>query len=277
MEKWKLGVIVHMSEQIEAEIHRVRSLGFDTCQLACWDESLMTDNMVQKIRHAVDSSGMQITAFWCGWPGPAVWNFIEGPQTLGLVPSAYRFARMIALQKGSDFSKRIGVKHLVTHLGFIPENASDPLYAELLSAARSLCAYCERNEQQFLFETGQETPVTLKRFLDDVGYHNVGVNFDPANLLMYGKANPIDALDILGPYVQGVHAKDGEYPTTGKHLGEEKPIGEGKVNFRKLFAKLSHHHYTGAITIEREISGEQQLKDIAASKLFLQQIIHEEG
>lgn len=91
---------------------------------------------------------------------------------------------------------------------------------------------------------------------------NLGVNLDPANLLMYGKANPIDALDILGPYVRGVHAKDGEYPTDPGKLGVEKPLGEGRVNFPVLIPKLKSFGFSGALTIEREISGAQQIVDI---------------
>ena len=115
---------------------------------------------------------------------------------------------------------------------------------------------------QFWFETGQETPITLLRTIEDVGTGNMGINLDPANLLMYGKANPVDALDVFGKYVTGVHAKDGEYPTNGRDLGVEMPLGEGRVNFQVLIPKLKALGYTGALTIEREISGPQQNEDI---------------
>jgi sugar phosphate isomerase/epimerase len=121
---------------------------------------------------------------------------------------------------------------------------------------------CKDLGLHFCFETGQETPVTLLRTMTDIGTGNLGINLDPANLLMYGKANPIDALDILGPYVKGVHAKDGEYPTTPGELGVEKPLGQGRVNFPVLVPKLKSFGYTGPLTIEREISGDQQIKDI---------------
>ena len=111
------------------------------------------------------------------------------------------------------------------------------------------------------------------RILEDIGTDNLGINLDPANLLMYGKANPVDALDVLGAYVRGVHAKDGEYPTDGRKLGVEKPLGEGRVDFLRPLAKLKALGYDGALTIEREISGPQQIEDIKRSKRFLEQIL----
>jgi sugar phosphate isomerase/epimerase len=99
------------------------------------------------------------------------------------------------------------------------------------------------------------------------------VNFDAANLILYGKANPVDALDILGPLVQGVHAKDGLYPTGGRELGREVPIGEGKVNFPAFIKRLKEAGYRGPLTIEREISGAKQADDIRASKAFLENLI----
>jgi sugar phosphate isomerase/epimerase len=102
---------------------------------------------------------------------------------------------------------------------------------------------------------------------------NLGINLDPANLLMYGKANPVDALDVFGAYVCGVHAKDGEYPTNGRELGMEKPLGQGRVNFPALIDRLTALGYSGALTIEREISGEQQIADIRLGKTFLEGLI----
>jgi len=190
-----------------------------------------------------------------------------------LVPPAYRFERIEALKTGADFALKIGVKDVVTHVGFIPENPVDPEYLGVVNAVRYVAEHCKRNGQYFLFETGQETPVTLKRIIQDVGLDNLGINLDPANLLLYGRANPVDALDVFGEYVRGVHAKDGQYPTDGRNLGEEKPLGQGRVNFPLLIERLKQLSYKGAITIEREISGEQQIKDIQDAKEMLEKLI----
>ena len=159
----------------------------------------------------------------------------------------------------------------------MPENPYDPNYQGTLNACKEVAERCKKNGQVFLFETGQETPVTLKRAMQDieksVGKGCVGVNLDPANLLMYGKANPVDALDVFGEYVRGVHGKDGKYPTDGHFLGEEVSIGQGKVNYPVFIARLKEVGYDGDITIEREISGEEQKKDILAGKEYLEQLI----
>jgi len=104
-----------------------------------------------------------------------------------------------------------------------------------------------------------------------VGLDNQGVNFDLANLILYGKANPVDAIELLGPYVQGIHAKDGLWPTNPRKLGEEVPIGKGKVDFRGSSRALKERNYRGAVTIEREISGPQQVEDVRAAKAILKE------
>lgn len=269
----KLGVLVSLSEAINDELKKIKDMGFDTCQLVCWDSNMYNGKTALIVNDATRENNIKITAFWCGWPGPKVWNFYDGPSTLGLVPEAYRHSRIDTLIKGSDFAAEIGVADMATHVGFLPENPRDPSYMGVVNAVRFIAEHCKANGQRFLFETGQETPVTLKRIIEDIGLDNLGINFDPANLLLYGKANPVDALDIIGKYVRGVHAKDGEYPTDGKHLGQEKPLGEGRVNFPALVAKLKMVGYDGALTIEREIDGEDQIKDIAAAKLLLEKLI----
>ena len=172
-----------------------------------------------------------------------------------------------------DFGRKIRVSDFITHVGFIPENPLDADYIGVVQAVRHVARHCQQNGQFFLFETGQETPITLKRTIQDVGLDNLGVNLDPANLLLYGKGNPVDALDILGEYVRGVHLKDGEYPTDGRKLGQEKPIGQGRGDFPELIAKLKQLNYSGALTIEREIKGEQQIKDILAGKEFIERLL----
>ncbi|RYG65740.1 DUF559 domain-containing protein [bacterium] len=119
--------------------------------------------------------------------------------------------------------------------------------------------------QSFSLETGQETAKTLQRFLSDVALPNLRVNFDPANMILYGNDQPIEALDLLAPYIIGVHCKDGLWPTETDQLGEEVPFGEGQVNAKAWLEKLIATGYTGPLTIEREISGDAQKRDIAAA------------
>lgn len=262
MARLRIGVITSLGHDPRVEIKKVHDLGLPTCQINCWNAEQYTEDKLAALKSATQEFGVEITSLWTGYPGKVHWNFTEGPATIGLVPPETREERVKALLAGAEFAAKLGVSSTTTHAGFIPENPLDPLYSGTVEALATVAKRCKELGLSFCFETGQETPVTLLRTMKDIGTGNLGVNLDPANLLMYGKANPIDALDILGPYVKGVHAKDGEYPTNPDDLGVEKPMGEGRVNFPALVAKLKSIGYSGALTIEREISGDQQVKDI---------------
>lgn len=275
----KVGVCVHFSnvESLDEKFKLVREQGFDNFQLISWNPKTWTEENADQVHSLVEKHDLEISAFWCGWSGPVVWDFYDGQQTLGLVPLEYRQQRIFDLCNGADFAKLLGVKNVVTHMGFIPENPYDPNFNPLCIAIRLVAEYLERNGQNLLFETGQETPVTLLRCMEQVGKDNLGVNLDTGNLILYGKANPVDALDILGPYVKNVHAKDGLYPVNGHDLGEETPIGSGKVDFHAFIQRLHSLDYDSYLTIEREIEGEQQAKDIVHAKEYLEAIIREIG
>lgn len=272
----KVGVIVNLNKNtnVNKEFEHLKNNNFDNCQLVCWDETAFTTDKANEVIIASKLFNIEITALWCGWQRPAIWDFYEGPVTLGLVPQTYRFARSETLIKGANFAKLLNVKDIVTHAGFIPENPTDIEYPGLISALKYVCRALKSNNQRFLFETGQETPVTLLRTLEDIGLDNVGVNLDPANLLLYGKGNPVDSLKVLGKYILGVHAKDGEYPTCGKYLGKETPIGKGGVDFNNLIKSLKELGYDGALTIENEMGNGDELKEILESKAYLEDIIN---
>ena len=270
----EIGVIVPLKrDMIDEKIKEVHDHGFNVCQLTCWDIDMLDENTAALVKAALEKYGVRISTIWCGWNGPRAWNFTEGPLTLGLVPAAFRFERLNNLKKGSDFAKMLGVDKLATHVGFIPEDMNSTNYRELLAVLKDIVAYCKKNGQSFLFETGQETPVTLLRTIEDIGSDNVGINLDPANLILYGKGNPVDALDVFAKYVKDFHAKDGLYPTDGKRLGKEVRVGEGKADFPRLIQKLKDCGYDGTLIIEREISGEQQAKDIQLTKEYLSSLI----
>jgi len=266
----QLGLIVSAGSDPEAAIRKVHSFGIPTCQVGV---SAFDKEMPARLRAALDQYKIEATSLVAGGPGPEIYDFYKGPLTIGFVPPEYRAKRIARIKQTSDFAKQCGVPAVQTHCGFIPENPNDPLYAEAVEALRTVAAYCKQNGQNFRCETGQETPITLFRAIKDAGLDNIGVNFDAANLILYGKANPVDALDILGPLVQGVHAKDGLYPTGPRELGREVPIGEGKVNFPAFIKRLKEVGYRGPLTIEREISGAKQAEDIRASIAYLEKLI----
>jgi L-ribulose-5-phosphate 3-epimerase len=268
--KLRLGIILGISPDPDAAIRRVHELGFPTCQVSPRETDPAT---AAKLRQALDRYGVEATSAVATGPGPEVYDFYQGPATIGLVPRQYRDSRIARIKEVSEFAKRAGIPAVQTHCGFIPEDPNQPLYKEAVDAIRTVAQYCKKNGQNFRCETGQETPITLLRAIRDVGLDNLGVNFDVANLIMYGKADPVDAVDVLGPYIQGVHAKDGLYPTDPHKLGEEVPIGAGKVNFPAVIAKLKQAGYKNPLTIEREIRGEKQTADILASKAYLEKLL----
>jgi sugar phosphate isomerase/epimerase len=266
----RLGLIIGVGKDPDAAISKVHDLGLPTIQ-ALIDE--YPPELVTSLRKALDRYGVEVTALVVGGPGPEVYDFYQGPLTCGLVPRQFRAARLDRIKKASEFAKRCGIPAVQTHCGFIPENPNEILYKEVVLAIREAASTCKSNGQNFRCETGQETPITLIRAIKETGVDNIGVNFDLANLILYGKANPVDAIELLGPYIQGIHAKDGLFPTDPKELGKEVPIGQGKVDFPRIIQRLKELDYKGAVTIEREISGPQQTEDVKAAKAFLEKLI----
>jgi L-ribulose-5-phosphate 3-epimerase len=253
----------------------LRDFGMNVCQLVSWDSHCWTEQRAREVREEMQQHTINVTSFWSGWPGPKVWDFVQGPDTLGIVPRVYREERVAVLKQAGDFAHAIGLPAIITHLGFIPENASDPLFDEVVEAVREIAVHVKQYGMEFWFETGQETPVTMLRLIERVGSGNLGLNLDPANLILYGRANPVDALDVFGRYVRNVHAKDGLYPTDPMKLGTEVKVGQGKVNFPLLVQRLNELGFTGEYVIEREISGEQQRRDIAETIAYLKTLIPE--
>ena len=269
-----LGLLIKPSPNAEEKIALVSRLGFSTCFLSL-DGYIgsFTPALTKQFAALFDRYNVVPTAAEVVYPQPLKWNFIEGPATIGIVPRAYRAARMDALKQCSDFAATLGIGLVQTHCGFIPEDPKDPLYAESVTAIHDLAVHCAANGQSFLMETGQETPTTMLRMLKDVNHPALGVGLDTANLILYGKANPVDALKVLGSHVQAMHAKDGRWPTDPDKLGQEVLIGQGEVDFSKVLTALHAVGYKGAVSIERETSGPQQVADVKAEKLYLERIL----
>jgi len=266
----RLGLILGVEPDPDAAMATLKSLGLPTCQVYL---NKFDPAFAARLRKSLDQAGIEATSLVVGGPGKESWDFYNGPLTIGLIPRETRAARIAHIKSAADFAVRCDIAAVQTHAGFIPENPNDPVYKDAIAALREVVEYCARYRQTFRYETGQETPITLVRAIQDVGVSNQGVNFDLANLILYGKGNPVDAIEVLAPYIQGIHAKDGLWPTNPKLLGEEVPIGKGKVDFPRIVQRLKDIHYEGAVTIEREISGPQQLQDVRDAADFLRHLI----
>ena len=270
----RIGVINKLKDE-GPFFDSVLGFGLKTCQLSGWDSDLWTRDRAEMVRAEIESTGVLVTSFWAGWPGPRIWDFLQGPETLGIVPRVHRVARAEALKKAGEFARWIGLPAVITHLGFIPENPSDPEFNAIVEVVKDVALHLQDLGLSFWFETGQETPVTMLRLLENVGTSNLGLNLDPANLILYGKGSPVDSLDVFGSYVRNIHAKDGLYPTDPMKLGVEVKVGTGKVNFPVLLEKLGKLGFRGELIIEREISGKQQDEDIRETVKYLVNLLED--
>jgi len=271
---FRLGIIIGVAKDPEAALKRVHDFGVPTCQAGTDDFS---DRVGNGLKAASEKYSIEVTAINTSGGPPNEYTFYQGPLTIGVVPVKYRQQRIDNYKRASDFAKRLGIPAVHSHFGFIPEDPNDPNYGAVVGALRDVATHLKGNGQMVLMETGQETPITMLRAITDAGVDNLFVNLDCANLILYGKGNPVDALDVVGHLVRGTHAKDGVFPTNPKELGEEVAIGKGKANFPKLIPRLKELGYPGPLTIEREISGPQQFEDIKMEKLYLEKLVAKLG
>lgn len=267
--KINFGVMTSYRGNIEENFKKAASLGLDSfiVNLMATDEAKKEMlSKAKEIKAMERDYGVKISALWASWGAPCIWNFYEGQNTIGLIPLAYRDRRMQLVDNATQVAAELEVEDVITHAGYIPENPYDPLYTSFVDMMHYYCNYVFKPRGTwFNFESGQETPVTLRRTIEDIGSGNVGINLDTANVILYGKANPVDALKVFGEYVRCTHLKDGLWPTDGRSLGHETPIGEGEVDFPAVVRLLNEKKYKGHFTIEREISGDKQIADILAA------------
>ena len=270
----RVGILINMKDNPYGRIMHAAKMGFRSGQISMWKMEMYNDDIVAEIKKACEEFDFTITAVWCGWSGPIEWGYPNMYTTLGLVPAAWRSQRVGELLKGAAFARALGVKDIVTHLGYMPDNPMHEDRIAVVQAVRYICKEIAPYGQRFLFETGEELPLTLVQMMHETGAENLGVNFDPANLLINARANPVDALDLLGPYVCGMHGKDGVYPQGIQPKGKEVKIGQGRADFPSLIKKLVELGYDGDITIEREVrETPEREKEIADEKVFLEEII----
>ena len=273
----KLGTLLRLDTISEADdkFKSLKDLGFQSCQLV-YKPAEYKDEDALAIKTAAEKYGIDISAQFCGYnDNDTVWDNYWGYQTAGLGVEAYRKSRCDYVRKAATFAQKCGIQDIVIHAGFIPNNPFSADYPPILTAVKLICDHCQKLGMNVLLETGGETAVALLRLIADTGADNLFVNLDPANMLMYGYANPIDAMYTIGKYVRNIHGKDGLPPTDPRELGKEMPIGEGRVDFPKLFAELKNLGYDRYITIEREISGEQQIQDILKAKKYFEKLLEE--
>lgn len=266
-----IGVIVKGDDPI-ASLKRVKSLGIPTCQMFVPPEEWQAQSRVNMIKNAALETEVKITAFFCHFKGESYADLPTTKRTVGLINPDTRQERIRKIFIYSNFARKLNIPVLAAHIGFIPEDRSSLDYKKIVRALRKITDYCQTNNQFFALETGQERARALAQFIEEIDRKNLRINFDPANMLLYNREEPIQALDVLGKYVIGVHCKDGKRPQREGESGKEYPLGEGDVNIKKFIGKLKEIGYTGSLTIEREISGEEQTRDILKAKKLLEKL-----
>lgn len=192
-------------------------------------------------------------------------------RTGGIVPDATWDGNWRNLQQIAALAAGLGLTLVTFHAGFLPHEESDPAFAKLLDRIDRIAALFAQHRLELGFETGQETADTLATFLRRLGRPNVGVNFDPANMLLYDKGDPIAALRTLGPWLKQCHIKDGRRTKVPGTWGEEVVVGTGEVDWPAFLRTLESLKYRGDLCIERE-AGEQRAPDIRAARLHLESL-----
>ncbi|WP_263418321.1 sugar phosphate isomerase/epimerase family protein [Terriglobus albidus] len=247
----QLGLVFWAEKEPAVHLEELKAFGLSAGQLGV-PPSLDTTAALAGWKDALASGDVYFSSAVAAYAGEDYADLERVHQTVGFTAPGYAAERIERTRQVSDFAAQLGLKALSCHIGFIPEDASDPLYQKLIGIAQELCDICGVNGQNFVLETGQESAETLLRFLGDVQRPNIRVNFDPANMVLYGSGDPLEALALLQEHVLSVHCKDGRSPAGPGQLGNEVALGEGEVDFPGFLKLLKRINYTGLLTIERE-------------------------
>lgn len=191
--------------------------------------------------------------------------------TGGIAPDATWEQNRKNIQATVAMARSLELKLVTFHAGFLPHDERDPNFAKLKQRLSEVVEIFGAHGIALGLETGQETAPVLLELLQKLNRPNLGVNFDPANMLLYDKGNPIDALRTLGPWIRQVHLKDARRTRVPGTWGEEVVAGTGEVDWRAFFATLQHVGFNGDLCIERE-AGSQRVADIVAARAMVETI-----
>ena len=228
MEKWPLGVFASIDAGLGVQLAVAHELGVPTVQLHAPHQSTRTKENADRFLARLKELGISITVVFGGFEGESYADIPTVSRTVGLVPPATRAERLKEMKEISDFAKLLGVGAVGLHIGFVPHDPSDPLHSQVVAVTRELCDHCKTNGQNLHLETGQEAADTLLEFLSEVGRDNLFVNFDPANMILYGSGEPIAALKKVGKYVRSVHCKDAKWAAKPR-----RGVGRGNAAGRR--------------------------------------------
>jgi L-ribulose-5-phosphate 3-epimerase len=235
----------------------MRRLGLDLVQIACGDPHHAAWDEGDGMPVAALAAGFKMGGAMLGFPGEDYTTPQHIERTGGFGDPATRPERMERFKWALDRTRALGLTDLMLHAGFIPEVGS-PARTSFLDTLGEVGQLAKEKGVTVAFETGQETAALLRQTLDDLKSPNLKVNFDPANMLLYDKDDPLKVVELLAPDIRTVHVKDANRPTVAGAWGQEVPLGEGQTNTREFLLALKRVGYTGPLFIEREVGDQQQ-------------------
>ncbi|MCL2005125.1 MAG: sugar phosphate isomerase/epimerase [Planctomycetaceae bacterium] len=258
-----IGVFASIDAGYGVPLEVVKELGIKTIQLHTPTKASRTDENAQAFLKKLQEYGITVTTVFLGFDGETYESIARTAETVGLVPEKTRAARLAESYEIADFAAKLGPvmskpAAIGSHIGFVPHDRTSPEYKSIVETTQTLCDYLAKNNQTLHLETGQEPVDLLMAFMDDVARPNIFINFDPANLILYGIGDPLGALRAVASRIRGVHCKDATATTgtPGVDWGCEVPFGTGEVGAEQFLRILHEIGYTGPLTIERELSSE---------------------
>ena len=254
----------------EQLVEQLRQLGIQRVQLAL-DPLRESPEAWDRTADLFREHGVSIVSGMFGTVGEDYTTLESIRRTGGLVPDATWEENWENAQANAAIAQRLGLKLVTFHAGFLPHDETNPEFVELQHRIRLVADLFAAKGIDLAFETGQETAETLKLFLEKLGRVNVGANFDPANLILYDKGDPIEALRTLASWVKQCHIKDAIGTQTPGVWGQEVPVGTGQVDWKEFFAVLQSIQFGGFCCIERE-AGQQRLADIRTGREFVEKL-----
>ncbi|MGH9656925.1 MAG: sugar phosphate isomerase/epimerase family protein [Bryobacteraceae bacterium] len=258
----EVGLMFWGESNPQKTIRAVKALGM-RCGHLGFAGHVPLEGVAAAWKAAADEEGFTVTAIWAAFEGESYADIPTVQETVGFIPPATRDEREARAKRIIDTGAAMGISIFACHIGFVPHDPGSADFVAVRDIVRRLCDHAANRGMTFALETGQETATVMMRFIDEVGRDNLKINFDPANMILYGTAEPIGALEVMAPRVVSVHCKDGNWPPPGVAgaLGSEMPLGEGAVGMDRFVAKLKQIGYRGPLAIEREVSLDQDMDD----------------
>ncbi|MBM3335953.1 sugar phosphate isomerase/epimerase [Candidatus Sumerlaeota bacterium] len=266
MEPMAVGVFTHSLRPSNPDelFELLQRLGLKVIQLSLIDPAWREPAIVNWLERLLGSSGVEAQTSFFGFPDEDYSTIARIRQTGGFVVDFEQ--RLAVVRDIIKISKRLGIKAVAGHAGFVPEDREDPQYALMIQRIGTVADEANAEGLELLLETGQETAEGLLQVLSDLGRRNVRINFDPANILLYGVGKPVEAARKLGPHIASVHAKDATASGRRDEWGIEKLLGEGAVNYPRLLETLRDGGFRGPLAIECEIPNVDAVKAVTHAR-----------